>query len=190
MDCIAIIELIGVLVSLLLGIASIVISVLTLNQNSKMIEESSRPNIAVYGKKIYIGITKYILIVKNFGSSSGTITDFKCDKNLKDYALIKDYNPFEHIIGTTLVPGQSIFCELSLKSLNTKNISGFSFTISYKGIKTYLNNKFIVNTKAETENIIGHTHAKDILSEKECLYVELKNISDTLNGIGEEISLK
>ena len=77
-----------------------------------------------------------------------------------------------------------------LKSLNTKNISGFSFTISYKGIKTYSNNKFIVNTKAETENIIGHTHAKDILSEKECLYVELKNISDTLNGIGEEISLK
>lgn len=190
MNCSDVIELISLIVSFGIGIASIIISVNTLKQNSKMIEESTRPNIVVYGKKVYFCTLKYVLIIKNFGSSSATITDFSCDKNLKDYSLIKNVAPFDHIIGSTLVPGQCIFCDLDVEKLKNKKVNNISFVISYEGIKKYSDNKFTVNIYAELENTIGHRHAKEELSNYDKLNEEIKLISDTLSGIGEEISLK
>jgi len=191
-DCI---EISAIIVSLTLGIISIIISCKTLKQNSNMIEESTRPCIAVYGNKVYLGVAKYALIIKNFGASSGTITKFNCDTNLlKEYALFRNYNPFEHIVGTTLAPNQSIFCELNLKKLKENKVISFEFEICYKGVKEYPSNKFIVNVGAETENIIAHTHAFNIEdqpnTEMEMLTKEIAIMNDAINGIGEQMLLK
>lgn len=43
-----VIDLIGIFASLFIGVIAIIISILSLRQNSKMIEESTRPNIQIY----------------------------------------------------------------------------------------------------------------------------------------------
>lgn len=190
------IAVVALVVSAFLGIVSMMISVCTLKQSSKMIENSTRPYITVYGNKVYLGVAKYVLIIKNFGASSGKITKFSCDTKLKDYALLKDYNPFEHIAGTTLAPKQSIHCELDLKKLKGNETITFEFEVDYEGIKKYPSNKFIVNVDAEIENTIAHQHApqNDISGqpypEMQILSKEIAIMNDAINGIGEQMMLK
>ena len=77
-----IIQLIGILISLATSIAAIMISVKSLKQNSKMIEESTRPYISIYGASTYIGSSDYYIVLKNFGQSSATIHEFLYDFDL------------------------------------------------------------------------------------------------------------
>ena len=65
-----IIEIAGIIASTITSIIAIAISVKTLRQNNKMLEESTRPNIQIYS--IYSDTIVYIMI-KNFGQSSCTI---------------------------------------------------------------------------------------------------------------------
>ena len=48
------VQIIGIILSFLIGIIAIVISIATLKQNNKMIEESTRPFICIYTKMILI----------------------------------------------------------------------------------------------------------------------------------------
>lgn len=111
-----IIQLIGILTSLTTSIIAIGISVRSLKQNSKMIEESTRPYISVYGASVYVDSPSYYLTVKNFGQSSATITSFtydfdllKCiDERINDPKNTSPYKePFENIENTTMAPGQA-----------------------------------------------------------------------------------
>lgn len=63
------IQLLGIVISALTSIIAIFISVHTLRQNSKMIEDSSRPYIGIYGLSTYICDRYYYIIIKNFGQS-------------------------------------------------------------------------------------------------------------------------
>lgn len=182
-----IIQIVGIIVSLAIGVASIIISCKTLKQNSKMIEESTRPCIAVYGKKVYFGVAKYVLIIKNFGATGGTITDFKCNTDLKKYTILQNFEPFNHIVGTTLAPNQSIFCELDLKKLKDKKLDPFVFEVSYKGVKNYQNNTFVVNVTAEIENTTTHTHTDSKNNTAEKIIKEISIMNDAINGIGEQL---
>lgn len=181
-----IIQIVGIIVSLAIGVVSIIIACKTLKQNSKMIEESTRPYIAVYGKKVYFGVAKYVLIIKNFGASSGTITDFKCGTDLKKYTIIKNFKPFNHIVGTTLAPNQSICCELNVQTLKDNKPDPFVFEVSYKGVKNYPKNTFVVNVTAEVENTTAHTHS-DSRDIAEKLVKEISIMNDAINGIGEQL---
>lgn len=57
-----VIQIIGILASLITSILAIVISVLTLKQNSKMIEESTRPYVAIYSKTTNFQSPQYYLV--------------------------------------------------------------------------------------------------------------------------------
>lgn len=130
-----IIQIVGILVSLITSIIAIVISVKTLRQNSKMIEESSRPVIAVYTQSINPGVPMLYLIVKNFGQSPAFMEKFDTDfdfsecygaKNTKNY--IKDLNK------CVIAPGQSKTCWLDFEKLNCP----VHFSIQYKSTtRTY-----------------------------------------------------
>lgn len=59
-----IIQIIGIATSLITSVTAIAISVLTLRQNSKMIENSTRPYIGIYIAHTYIKDIAVYLVVK------------------------------------------------------------------------------------------------------------------------------
>lgn len=180
--------------SIILGIISLLIALITVNQSNKMIEEQTRPYITIHGQKTYLGLAKYFIIIKNYGTTAATIIKFDFDSTIKDYILLHNYNPFEHIVNTTLAPGQSVFIELDLSKLKGKNLV-FEFDIKYKAIKKY-KEKIILNVEGEIENTIAHTHAYEKdgfgnqLTEIEKLTKEIEILNDTINGIAEELIKK
>ena len=67
------IQFIGVMVSFAVGIASIIIAVITLRQNSKMIAESTRPYIVVQFERAYTSTLRCYFVVKNYGQTLSLI---------------------------------------------------------------------------------------------------------------------
>ena len=59
--------------SFILAVISIVTVVITLRQNNKMIENSSRPYVCIYFDYIQCGEPTGYFVVKNFGASSALL---------------------------------------------------------------------------------------------------------------------
>lgn len=101
------------ILSVVLVIVSVVVSIATLRQNSKMIESSARPYIGVSSLQVSNGSPFFLISVRNYGASAGLINGFSCSKPLGDYCLGDRGLPLlEGIEGTTLMPGQKIICEM------------------------------------------------------------------------------
>lgn len=171
------VELLGIIASVLTSLVAIIISVLTLHQNSKMIEESSRPYITIYSEITYFQNTVYYLILKNFGKSSGVITSFTCDHDLSKY-MYDDINfsrqPFSNIIGTFIAPNQAYRVPFDATKFEKDLILTFSIEYS-SGHKVY-SEKVSVNYAADA----GIIHIRASTKNK-----ELKIISYTLQDIAE-----
>ena len=60
-----ILQALGIIASFITSFVAIIISVITLRQNSKMIEESTRAVISVYAQGINTGTPMLFLVVKN-----------------------------------------------------------------------------------------------------------------------------
>lgn len=105
------------MVSLITALVAIVISVLTLKQNSKMIESSTRPYIGIYLASTYIRDVNCYLVIKNFGQSSAFIESFSYDFDLKNTCDAPDYCPFKSIESSTLMPQQSNKSTIELKEI-------------------------------------------------------------------------
>ena len=75
------VQLLGIIASLITSIVAISISLITARQNSKMIENASRPVISIYGESINPGSPEFFIVIKNFGASPAHITqfDYDCD---------------------------------------------------------------------------------------------------------------
>lgn len=135
-----IIELIGVLTSLFTGVVAIVISLITLKQNSKMIEESTRPVINIYGQSINPGSPSFYIVVKNFGNSMATITKFDTDFDFTDcYGFSTDRNWIKEFVNSSIAPGQSRICRLDYQKITrpvTFHIEYSSSTKKYSDIMT------------------------------------------------------
>lgn len=117
MDTAMIVNIILCVLSFVLAAISVVTVVITLRQNSKMIENSSRPYISIYHGHTYFQCMNHYLIVKNFGSSTATITAFECDLDLDKLAYTKGYPPFQNLVGTSIAPGQKIMYRINAKEL-------------------------------------------------------------------------
>ena len=104
-----IIEIIGIIASTTVSIVAIVISVMTLKQNSKMIEESTRPYVVVCGKTANYQEPRFYLIIKNYGSSGAIITKFICDHDLAEFSYRKEITPFKNICGTFIASWTIIY---------------------------------------------------------------------------------
>ena len=85
-----IIEICGIAVSLITGIVAIIISVKTLKQNSKMIEESTRPYITIYFQTTTVRTPRAYFVIKNFGNTGATISSITCDYDLKKCSVVQD----------------------------------------------------------------------------------------------------
>lgn len=123
--------------SFLLAVISVVTVVITLKQNSKMIENSSRAYITVYGAITNYQAPLYYLIIKNFGSSSARVTKFKPNFDLSASVDKGKPIPFLHIVGTDIAPGQSFAAPVLYKNLSEQS-EHITFEIEYiSNSKTY-----------------------------------------------------
>ncbi|GLB26497.1 hypothetical protein LXJ15735_27380 [Lacrimispora xylanolytica] len=139
-----VIQLFSFLVALFIGIVSIKISIKTMSQNSKMIEESTRPILIIYSE--YVDAYNLNLVVKNIGKSCGTIKSFQSNYdflNSDSYA----FDGGDHIldfITLTLPPEAEIKCMLCADTINRP----VEFDIVYtSNINTYTDHVSI-NLKA------------------------------------------
>ena len=165
--------------SLLLAVISVITVVITVIQNHRMIEASTRPYISIYDAVTNFQSTNYYIILKNCGNSSATITSFETNYDLLNYVETssRPRRPFEHIVGTTIVPGKSVTCLVSLKKLlNDTNL--LEFKISYKSpAGKFYSEQINLNLQALTDSLIKRASTKDS---------ELKIISFTLQDLVEK----
>lgn len=123
--------------SFILAAVSVVTVVITLRQNNRMIENSTRPYISIYFDYIQMGEPIGYLIVKNFGSSTAIIDSLTYNDVIAKHPSSLANLPaiFNGLVGSSIVPGQKFFAPFKLYEY----IGGDSiFDISYHvGNKKY-----------------------------------------------------
>lgn len=115
--------------SFVLAAISVITVVVTLRQNSKMIEESSRPVISIYPQSINPGQPMFYLVVKNFGHSTAYLTEFISSFDFSECYNIdssKDY--IGQLSSCTIAPGQSYICHMDYQKIPDK----VHFSVKYK----------------------------------------------------------
>lgn len=165
------IQLIGILISFTTSIVAILISVKSLKQNSKMIEESTRPYISIYGASTYIGSSKYYIVLKNFGQCSATIHEFVYDFDLANFIENSSPSePFQCIENTTIVPGQSFHALIDLNKAR-KQTNMINFHISYSSGTHKYEEDFCLNLSGNFGNFTSHesTVGKELAAISETL---------------------
>lgn len=168
-----VIQVFGIIVALAVGVVSIAISIFSLRQNSKMIEESTRPVISIYGVMTNFGSQQqFYFVIKNFGQTPATITKFISDFDFsinQAYASANDHDWLSNLNGAHLAPGQSKICALNYDNIQQP----VTFTLDYKTTTKTYSDKITVNLKAGAAMLVGKNNA---ITEKD----ELRNISYTL----------
>lgn len=151
-----IIQVLGITVSFITSISAIAISVLSLRQNSKMIENSTRPYIGIYGAGVYVRSPNYYIVIKNFGNSSATIKSFSSDFDLSKCVKGKDMKkPFEYIENSTLLPDQAYHCVIDLNHTLTQTET-INFHITYASSVKQYKEKMCLNLRALVGNYVTH----------------------------------
>ena len=162
MDIPTIVNIILCVLSFILAAISVVTVVITLRQNNKMIEESTRPVVSVYTDEINAGNPFFYLIVKNFGKSPAYITKFEYDFDFKGcYKIRNDRDYLKRLNNAVLAPGQSRICTLDYAQINKE----VTFTIEYcSGAKKVYSDKFTIDLKAGVSMPYGkvNTEGKEL----------------------------
>ncbi len=146
MDTSTIVNIILCVLSFILAAISVVTVVITLRQNNKMIEESTRPVISVYTDEINAGNPFFYLIVKNFEKTHDYIAEFEYDFDFKGcYKIRNDRDYLEGLNNAVLAPGQSRICTLDYAKIDKE----VTFTLEYhSGAKKVYSDKFTIDLKA------------------------------------------
>ena len=141
-----IIQLIGIMVAIITGIASIIISVITLRQNSKIVKESNKAQIEIFPYKVYGDVFPKIRI-QNFGLTTGKIIDVKTIPDMPVEHMV--INPFEFYKDLSLAPNQSFTTTFCKRNSNEAvvPIEIFDIEITYKTLNETVKSTFHINYK-------------------------------------------
>lgn len=173
-----IIQLIGIMVAIITGIASIVISIATLRQNSKIVKESNKAQIEIFPFKIYGDVYPRIK-VQNFGMTTGTILNVKTIPEMPINHMI--INPFEFYKDLSLAPNQSftaIFCKNDSSEPEVP-IEKFDVVITYKTLNDTVKSAFHINYKF----LDGYTESKSLSKTAESA---LDKINQSIQGLQQK----
>ena len=133
------------ILSFILCVISVVTVVITLRQNHKMIENSTRPYISVYGQSINTGTPIFYLVIKNFGSSPAIMERFGISPDIKNcYKTNKGRDFLADMSTGILAPGQSRICAMDYQKLPSE----ITFDIVYSFEKKTYHDIFTANIKA------------------------------------------
>lgn len=142
--------------SLVLAAISVITVVITLRQNHRMIENSTRLYLTIYGAVTAFHATQFYLVLRNFGQSSAQIDDFSCNVDLSNFALMDDLPvPFKHIVGMTIAPNQAIHFPINHLRFTGMD-APLSFTIKYSSLSRTYKETVAVNMQAHTDYLIVH----------------------------------
>lgn len=146
METATIVNIILCVLSFILAGISVITVVITLRQNNKMIEESTRPVISVYSDEINAGDPSFYLIIKNFGKSTAYITKFEYDFDFKGcFKIHNDKDYLKGLNNSVLAPGQSRICMLDYHKIDRE----VTFTLEYHSdAKKVYTDRFTINLKA------------------------------------------
>lgn len=150
--------------SFVLAAISVVTVVITLRQNNKMIESSTRAYIAVSGQSINVQSPEFLLVVKNYGNSSAIIENITFDIPLKPYMYALDIEPFSAVTNATLCPNQNIVCNLNPVKMGEDNITIITCTVTYTSNGKKYVEKQIINFEALCKNVVtkANTEGKEL----------------------------
>lgn len=138
-----VIQIIGICVALLTGIISIIISIITLCQNSKIVKESNMAQIEVFPFKVYGDFVPRIKI-QNFGHTTGTIIDVKVTPEMPNDIVT---NPFIFYYGLSLAPNQSFTTVFCKNNSSDVPVEEFDVKIKYKTLNKIIESKYHINYK-------------------------------------------
>lgn len=102
--------------SFILAAISIITVVITLRQNNKMIENSTRPHICIYFDYTQCGEPTGYFVVKNFGTSAAYIDSLTYNDVIKNHpkSLADISTIFDGISGNSIAPGQKFLAPFKL----------------------------------------------------------------------------
>lgn len=140
------IQLFAAVAALIVGAISCIISVITLFQNKKMIEDESRPYIVVYGVVTQFGMPVLRIVVKNFGKTHATIDSFSVSPEIRELA---GKSLFQHLAKTPFAPGQSIAAPINAQDPDLPAM--VQFTIKYHNGRKKYHDVFNLNIDAYAE---------------------------------------
>lgn len=163
------IQVISIICTSILSTIAIIISVLTLIQNNKILEESNKPDISIFKHVIDIAKPYNYFVIKNFGQSGAQIIDIKCNVDLDKYLL---RNPFKYLIGTYIAPNQSFSCVFDLDKFEVKTLN---FEVKYSNPNFKPNKCYTSKITIDLNQDHGNLYTK-ITTKNE----ELSTISKTL----------
>lgn len=148
-------QLIGIIVSSLIGLIAILVSVITLRQNNKMIEESTRPYVVAYNDLVNgSGTPIQFLIIKNFGQTAAIIDSILINPKVD---VIYSDGMFKHMKNQCIAPGQSYTTAFKLSDCSIT----LTVEISYHSASKSYNEIFEISQKA----ISDHVHAKVVAND-------------------------
>ena len=147
------------ILSFLLAAISVITVVVTLRQNQLMIENATRPYVKIYVAVTSFHVTQFHLVLRNSGQSSALITDFSSSIDLSNLVFDEKLPvPFEHIVGHTLDPGQSLQSPINHFALIASDIP-LSFHIRYSSSGKSYEETVTINVPSYCDHT--NTHASD-----------------------------
>ena len=166
------------ILSFLLAAISVIAVCLTLRQNRRMIESSTRPYMAVYLDNRRNLAT---LVVKNYGASSATITEFDASVDFSKLTSGTGISPIKSLIGYTFPPGHALTTVFEYDAVK-KHFSEFDVRISYTSSTATYSESIHINITALQELFSAQPQ---IPKGKELLQIarELNSIDDKLMQI-------
>lgn len=104
--------------SFVLSVISVITVIVTIRQNTKMLESTSRPYISVYGESFNAGSPMFYLVIKNFGASQAVIRSISFDPSLSNcYRFTVRHDYLNELNGASIAPGQSRICLLDYEKV-------------------------------------------------------------------------
>lgn len=171
-----IIEIVGIVASLLVSIVAIVISLVSLRQNSRMIEESTRPNLQIY--PVYMNSLLYI-VIKNYGASEAYIDRIDCNHQFSQKETMGDKlgtDIFSRTKGAILSPGYAIKCPLIAHEITDND---FRFHLFYHSSEKSYEAKFHFTVSANAPFADTYPTSRTTDGHLENISRELRDIVKT-----------
>lgn len=120
MDVATIVNIILCVLSFVLAAISVVTVIITLKQNSRMIEESTRPVLSFYTASINTGGgPAFYFVARNFGGSIAVIESISSKQDFANFIFgaelldeVERFEPIRNLQNAVIAPGQSRICAL------------------------------------------------------------------------------
>lgn len=155
------------ILSFILAVISVVTVVITLRQNSRMLESSTRPYVSIYFQPLFD--TNY-LVLKNFGNSTAKITSFCTNVDFRICIEDDGHLPFSHICDTYLHPGERILSPLDAAYKLYGKYDSLEFDIIYESSAKSYKEHIEINMRsfadhASIRTTVTQDNAEKIMAE-------------------------